>query len=1326
MALIGTIEPFSLKSDFTSYVERLEHLFKVNKTDGALKLSMLITFGGPDLFNIMKSLTSPKKPEESSFEEIVSLLKKHFDPAKLEIAETFNFNNCVQKPNQSVADYVVELKELARTCNFGGFLGRALRDRLVCGLRSESIQKRLLSESNLTIDKAVSIATNCELAESQVKAFQPDCGLNKVQNHKKSSASSKSSVNKPSNSNSSGGSVSKSRSCFRCGRNHNPATCPAEEWTCYSCRKKGHTSSVCKQKGKVNKMEEQEQSMSDDNNYPDEEEYLAHLSCNKLNFSEKAGMSVNGQFLQMEVDSGAARSVISEIQFKEMFPKAPILPVTVDLSVITGQTVTVIGESRVEVQFNKICKMLPLLVIESLTKFTPLMGRDWLDILCPKWRENLLSQNSLVVNVINESELREQVKSKFSSVFSQNESSAIKEFSVSLELKDGVTPIFHKPYSLPYALREKVENKIKSMVKSNILIPVTQSNWASPIVVVPKKNNDIRICVDFKVSLNKVLNPDYYPLPNINDILSCMSGGKIFCVLDLSGTYQQLLVDSKSQDYLTINTHIGLFKYTRLTYGITSAPCLFQLIMDKILNNLKDVVCYLDDILIKGEDLESCKENLYKVLERLSNYNVKVNLSKCKLFETEVDYLGHRVDKDGLHPSSEKVEAIVNAPEPTNITQLRSYLGLLNFYSKFLPMLSSEVKPLYKLQEKNVPFIWSEECSKAFTKSKELLLNNQLLVHFDPAKLIVVACDASAYGVGAVLSHRINGVDRPVLFASSTLSPSEKNYSNLEREALAIIFAIKRFHKYLYGQNFVLLTDHQPLQTIFNPNKALPSMSVARLVRWAIFLSAYKYTIEYRKGKSMGNADALSRLPLTSKSNVLYVNSFNNSDSLPLTFETIAKYSKKDVVLSKIIDLTMIGWPNSVEDLNFKPYFNRRLELTVESGCLIWGNCVVIPLCLREQILEMLHENHLGIVRSKMLARSSIWWPNISQDIETFIGKCATCQLTQNSNADTSLLSWPKSNTFWSRVHVDFFHKNNQNFLIIIDSYSKWIDVHIMNNSTNASHTIDKLKQTFAIFGIPNSIVSDNGPPFNSDEFISFCQKNGINPIKSPPYHPQSNGLAERGVQTVKKSLVRLLLEEEKNKSSMSMSQKLSHFLFTYRNTPTTVTGLTPAEMIFKNKPKTRLDLLKPVFGQNNSHYRQSKTFVAPKLLTYSVNEKVLIKTRDKDTKWVIGEVVKVISVNTYLAKVNNIIKFVHVDHMRKCNPQLQYKMPIPTSTMPPPVEIEVPEPNASSGELIPGSSPPSAVQLGTIPKPSPKPSVASPILRRSARSIKPPVRLDI
>lgn len=231
----------------------------------------------------------------------------------------------------------------------------------------------------------------------------------------------------------------------------------------------------------------------------------------------------------------------------------------------------------------------------------------------------------------------------------------------------------------------------------------------------------------------------------------------------------------------------------------------------------------------------------------MNDHCVRINEDKCKFFENNVEYLGHEISADGLRPNQKKVEAIVKATEPENLTQLKSYLGLINYYAKFVPNLSSELMALYKLTKKEVKFDWTNECKEIYHRSKKLLLENKLLVHYDPKKPIVITCDASPYGVGAVLSHLINGEERPVLFASSTLTDAERNYSQLHREALAVIFALKNFHKYVYGYKFVIQTDHQPLREIFGVKRGVLPVAAARLQRWAIYLSMYDCQIVYKK-----------------------------------------------------------------------------------------------------------------------------------------------------------------------------------------------------------------------------------------------------------------------------------------------------------------------------------------------------------------------------------------------------------------------------------------------------------------------------------------------
>lgn len=278
-----------------------------------------------------------------------------------------------------------------------------------------------------------------------------------------------------------------------------------------------------------------------------------------------------------------------------------------------------------------------------------------------------------------------------------DDDTGIKQFVAEISVKPEVVPIFRKAYSIAYALMDKVNVELNKMQSQGIIYPVKHSEWASPIVVVTKKDGTIRICTDFKTTVNKVIEMDVYPIPHINDILASLSGGKYFTVIDLSGAYQQLKIGYRSQKYFTINTHLGLFRYSRLTYGISSAPAIFQKTMDQILRGIEGVCCYLDDILITGNSLADCEKKVFEVFARLAEYNVKINHSKCQFFLSSVTYLGHIIDECGIHPSKEKSEAILEAAKPADAKQLKSFLGLLNYYSKFLPMLSTVLKPLYVL-----------------------------------------------------------------------------------------------------------------------------------------------------------------------------------------------------------------------------------------------------------------------------------------------------------------------------------------------------------------------------------------------------------------------------------------------------------------------------------------------------------------------------------------------------------------------------------------------------------------------------------------------------
>ena len=356
-----------------------------------------------------------------------------------------------------------------------------------------------------------------------------------------------------------------------------------------------------------------------------------------------------------------------------------------------------------------------------------------------------------------------------------------------------------------------------------------------------KDGKSLRICGDFRITINQASKLDRYPIPKIADLFAKLAGGQSFTKLDMSQAYQQLVLDKESRKYAVINTHQGLFSYNRLPFGVSSAPGIFQRTMESLLGGMEGVVVYLDDVLVTEKTEVEHLVTLDEVLRRTEEAGLRLQKDKCVFLAPSVVYLGHRIDTQGLHPITDKVLAVQKAPSPCNVSELQSYLGLLSYYAKFLPNLSTHLAPLYKLLKNEKPWSWEKEQETAFTESKKLLTSSQLLVHFDPTLDICLACDASAYGVGAVLSHKMpDGSEKPIGFVSRTLTDAEKNYSQTEKEALACVYGVKRFHPYIFGHAFTLQTDHESLRTLFNQNKPLSPQTSSRIQRWALALASYE------------------------------------------------------------------------------------------------------------------------------------------------------------------------------------------------------------------------------------------------------------------------------------------------------------------------------------------------------------------------------------------------------------------------------------------------------------------------------------------------------
>ena len=590
--------------------------------------------------------------------------------------------------------------------------------------------------------------------------------------------------------------------------------------------------------------------------------------------------------------------------------------------------------------------------------------------------------------------------------------------------------------------------------------------------------------------------------------------------------------------------------------------------MSQILVDLDGVICHMDDILVHAPDQVTHDQRLRGVLQRLREAGVTLN-EKCEFSKTSIKFLGHIIDAKGIHVDPDKVKAIRKFPAPTNITELQRFMGMVNQLAKFIPSLADGNAPLRHLLRKDTTWVWDQPQQSAFEQIKELLTSPPVLAHYEPKRPTVIAADASNTGIGAVLLQtQGDGSRRPVCFISRSLSDAEKNYAVIEKEALAATWACERFSDYVLGLDFTVETDHKPLVSLLGTAE-LHKMP-PRIQRFRLRLMRYNPRVVHVAGKNQITADALSRAPV-SDPDPADVDLIDNTTAfakqtieiLPATthkLQEIRKAQKADDVLHQAREHCIQGWPVYMpENSLLKQYWLNREHLTIVDDLLLFDDCLVIPRCLRLDTLNRLHEGHLGITKCRALARSSVWWPYISSDVEEMVHKCSTCAIHHPEQKEPLLpSSFPDRP--WARLGMDLLEFNGRTYLAIVDYYSRWVEMKLLAKQTS-TETIHQIKSVFAAHGIPD-VVTDNGTQFSSQDFAQFASSYGFTHVTSSPKHPQANGEAERAVQTIKQLL-------KKNKDPYLA-------LLMYRATPLQ-NGLSPSELLMGRKLKTRV----PIFPKS-------------------------------------------------------------------------------------------------------------------------------------------------
>lgn len=1195
------------------------------------RCAVFMTCIGEEANELFDGFSFTNTERKNDIDTVIKKFDDFFVGETNEVYEAYVFNNRVQETAESIDTYIAALRQLAKTCNFENQEDRMIRDRIVVGVKDDDVRQKLLEVKGLTLQQCVDTcrAHESSRAKAHIMTKTEDQKVHKIKKSKHHSHSQKYKDKKTTQSSTT--SSNDRVVCTRCARKHDKGKCPAYGMKCLKCSKLNHFAACCRSSKKnVHVMHEDDTDSYTSSESESESESNIHIVQRQDTETEEQEIFVDALEISSDTENDDvyvdAVEYLTSVEDNQLFVTVDVENITVKFKVDTGAQGNVLPLHTYNSLHNK-----PSLnkTKTRLTSFTggnlSVKGTCTLNVMGEELKFYVVDTNQPALIGLASSRLlrliqicsvdADTVDKDFPTIFGELGNLGT-EYHIVVD--ESVKPVIQPPRKVPFALRERIKEELDRMEKLGVIEPQEgPTDWVSSMVVVEKPDKTLRVCMDPK-DLNKAIKREHFAMPTVDEVTAQLEGAELFTKLDAQNGFWQIPLDAESSKLCCMQTPFGRYVFKRLPMGLACSSEVFHKTIKAMFSDIPRVDNWVDDILIWGRNQTEHDEALNAALRRANDRNLTLKRKKCEFAQTEIKYIGHIIGKDGIKPDPDKIAAIQNMPSPQSKADLQRFLGMVNYLGKFVSNMAELTAPLRTLLKKEVCWQWNHEQEQAFKAVKKQLTKAPILAHYSTDKPVKITADSSSVGLGCALMQD----DRPVAYASRALTQAEQNYAQIEKETLAIVFACEKFHQYIYGKQCEVETDHKPIENIWKKplNKCPP-----RIQRLMLRLQRYDLNITYKPGKEMYVADTLSRASVKTDTQVgseneemvkIHVATFMNS--LPVADnrkQEMREETDKDPELKKLKEQILKGFPADKYqvDAEIRQYFQYNEELSVIDGIIFKADKILIPKSMRKEMLGRIHEGHLGMEKCKNRARVIFFWPGMSSQIEDIVSSCSVCAKHRNKQQKEPMISHEIPDRPWKKVGTDLFAWNDRDYLLIADYHSKFVEYALLPD-TKSKTVIKHMKSIFARQGIPEEVVSDNGPQYSSEKFAEFARKWEFKHTTSSPTYPQSNGLAERMVQTLKK-----LFQKAKDSG-----EDVYLALLNYRTTPISSTLPSPAEILMNRKLRTRLDIntdrlktkgshkVKKTLKERQSRQKQQYDKTAKSLPTLHKDDKVYISDKGK------------------------------------------------------------------------------------------------------------------